>query len=229
MTNASIDYHIGNQYHWIPTSENPVWMLVHNYTQRDLNKSATQNDYKSAKFVNSSSTTPEPIALLRYEREYYPAKYKFFAPGSNELARVMRGTANSGNPNGLDLLVDGQYTNDYLKIPQDFRDWWMDLQYKVDDSVTEDENGTVKINHDGRGTLLSQMSEAGIIDCINNFDIPAALNIINNTKKIDHVSWQVVRDPLIEILEARLVNHWHLMTPKQQAKHTKYIPPEGDS
>ena len=212
-----------SSYNFTPTSENPVWILVHNYTRRDIDKAANGTDFKSVKMkaLNSEGERPlEPIALLRYEFDYHPAKY-FDVTG--HAATLDRGRATGRNPNGLDMFTEGRniYENDYIKAKDDFRDWWMNLQDPVADGGTE-------ARPDGRAELLRQMTTEGIVACVENLDIPAALEIIENTKAISHLNWPVYRDQLVTMLEARLVNHWHLMSPAQQAKHTQYVPPDGD-
>ena len=220
MSEARGQYYIGTPYTGTPTPEHPVWLLVHNYTQRDIDKSDNQDDFLSAAFKSDLSLdVAEPVALLRYSFAHHPARYTVIS--GQALDRLRRGKANSGNPNGMDLLTYPNYYNDYLLAKDDFRAWWEGLTYKTADS------GDASVP-DGRASLLSQMVGVGIVGLIERDDIPAALHIIENTTAIKHVSWAIERDILIPMLEARLVNHWHLMTAEQQAKHTQYQPPAGN-
>ena len=206
-----------------PTADDPIWLVVHNYTRRDINKAANGADFKSAKMRSPDGrggNPLEPVALLRYEVAYHPAKY--YELHTPDAEQADRGSATGRNPNGFDLFDSTSiYDNDYLKARDDFRDWWMGLQDPVGDSGDA-------VHRDGRAELLRQMAAEGIVACLDNHDVPAALEIISETRSINHVNWAVYRDQLVKLLEARLVNHWHLMSPEQQAKHTAYDPPDGD-
>ena len=200
-----------------PTPDSPQWLAVVGYTKQDIDKAANSNDFLSARLRFWDSETNRyrvaDVALLRYEQDYRPAKYQL-------VYDAPTGSATRRNPNSFDL-----YTTVYMRslLPHakdDFRTWWEGLQ----DPVEDDDDAA---HPSGRAELLRQMSREGIIACIENDDIPAALELIENTKNINHVNWGVYRDQLVPLLEARLVNHWHLMSPKQQAKHTKYVPPKG--
>ena len=221
MSDASAQSYIGRPYGTTPTEENPVWLLVHNYTQRDIDKSGNPVGFLSAAFKNQlSPDVAQPVALLKYTFEHRPAVSTHIS--GHALDRTRIGRADGGNPHGMDLLLYPGYYNDLTKAKDDFRAWWEKLAYPVDDS------GDASVP-DGRASLLSQMIGVGIVGLIERDDIPAALYIIKNTTEIKHVSWQIERDILIPMLEARLVNHWHLMDAAQQAKHTRYVPPPGDT
>lgn len=62
---------IGVDYTSTPTKENPVWLAVVNYTQKDIDKSAIQDTYPSAKMnVHGGGLVGiYPVALLKYEFE----------------------------------------------------------------------------------------------------------------------------------------------------------------
>ena len=216
---ARAQYYIGSDYNFTPTQERPVWLLVHNYTQKDIDKSSHDGPLFHCKFDLSQWGT-EPVALLRYNFEYHPQKYYWiFDPADVEFIR--RGNMNSKNPNGLDLFNRRAYegANTLVKTKEAFRDWWVKLKDNVEESATNTSF------HDGRSQLLSQMSAVGIIDCINNDDIPAALYLVKNTKDINHINWQVKRDEIIPILENGLRNHYHLMDDNQKKRFSPYVPP----
>ena len=209
----------GRRYTQTPTAENPIWLAVADYNRKDIDKAANGTDFKSAAF--RVSTSIRPFALLKYTTAYQPTEYLIIG-GELSGARYDKGSATKRNPNGFDLLHTGGLENTMLGVRDDFRDWRINLKYAVEDS------GDASVP-DGRASLISQMVGVGIMDMIENYDIPAALEVIRNTTAIKHVSWAIERDILIPMLEARLVNHWHLMAPDQQAKHTRYIPPAGST
>ena len=218
MADASIDsYYVGRRYTREVTADDPIWLAVLDYTQRDIDKAANSADFKSAAFRIGSAV--RHAALLKYTFAHQPPEYLVIGRTDEGYDH---GSATRRNPNAFDLIDTGGLHSDLLNAPQDFRTWWDGLTYGVEDSA----DASVP---DGRASLLSQMAGVGILGLVEQYDIPAALEIIRNTTQIKHVSWAVERDILIPLLEARLVNHWHLMSAEQQAKHTKYVPPSGDT
>ena len=215
MNGARATNSIGTEYTRIPTTDNPVWLIVHNYTQKDINKSANGDDFLHCKFDVNGVT--EPAALLKYTFEYHPRRY-FWLFHNSDADEINKGSMSGRNPNGLDL-IRGLYTqyNTLTRVKTEFRDWWIGLK----EGVAE----TSEAHPDGRAELMRQMSREGIINCINNYDVPAAIEIVKNTKNINHVNWQIYRDQLIPLLENSIRNNYHLMDDEQKKKFTPYVPP----
>ena len=215
---ARAQYYIGRNYTHTPTEDNPVWLIVHNYTKKDINKSANQDDFLHCKFdFPSQGWGTEPVALLRYNFEYHPEKY-FYIYDDLFLNFVRQGSMSGKNPNGLDLLNISPYKSSLVKTKDVFRDWWTNLKDNVEKTSNK--------HPDGRAELIRQMSKEGIIDCINNDDIPAALYLIKSNESINYVNWGDIRDgKLIPLLENGLNNHYHLMDDEQKKRFSPYVPP----